>query len=193
MAIATETTGIDIITLQPRIVSIFFFLSQHSLSGNAVSASLIDHMLNFPKTAFTVSARHTLVVGKKAGKHIEGPYRTWLASQHPRRSGSVSHSAGMAAIDADAKSTEPAVVQEALIQYVVLRKDLWTDLNWPLGSVVAQACHAATAALWLSRNEAETQRYCAPGALEHMHKVEMFTDWFVAARGSCCLGERRVN
>lgn len=60
---------------------------------------------------------------------------------------------------------------EVLLQYVVLRKDLWKDLNWPLGSIVAQGCHAATAALWLSRDEAITQQYCSPENLDHMHKV----------------------
>jgi len=58
-----------------------------------------------------------------------------------------------------------------LVQYVVLRRDLWAELGWPLGSVVAQACHASTAALWLSREQAEAAAYCAPGNLDHMHKA----------------------
>ena len=57
------------------------------------------------------------------------------------------------------------------MQYVVLRRDLWADLGWPLGSVVAQACHAATAALWLSREEPATASYCAAESIDHMHKV----------------------
>ena len=61
--------------------------------------------------------------------------------------------------------------EDTLLQYIVLRRDLWTELDWPLGSVVAQGCHAATAALWLSRAEAATQQYCAPENLDHMHKV----------------------
>lgn len=48
---------------------------------------------------------------------------------------------------------------------------MWTDLSWPLGSVVAQACHASTAALWNSRSDAATGEYCAPDNLDHMHKV----------------------
>lgn len=58
-----------------------------------------------------------------------------------------------------------------LLQYVILRKDLWTDMKWPLGSIVAQACHASTAALWLSQHEEFTQTYCKPENLDHMHKV----------------------
>lgn len=71
---------------------------------------------------------------------------------------------------------------DPLLQYVVLRRDLWTDLGWPLGSVVAQGCHAATAALWLTRDSATTQQYCAPENLDHMHKV--------GAGGQCVKGER---
>ena len=58
-----------------------------------------------------------------------------------------------------------------LVQYVVLRADLWKDMDWPLGSIVAQACHAATAALWDSRKEPSSQQYCSPAQLDHMHKV----------------------
>ena len=58
-----------------------------------------------------------------------------------------------------------------LVQYVVLRADLWKDMDWPLGSIVAQACHAATAALWESREEPASQQYCSPAQLGHMHKV----------------------
>jgi peptidyl-tRNA hydrolase len=60
---------------------------------------------------------------------------------------------------------------EPLLQYVVLRKDLWKEKNWPLGSIVAQGCHAATAALWLSKDQPTTQTYCAPENIDHMHKV----------------------
>ncbi|KAK9831398.1 hypothetical protein WJX81_001157 [Elliptochloris bilobata] len=60
---------------------------------------------------------------------------------------------------------------DPLVQYVVLRRDLWSELGWPLGSVVAQACHAATAALWLSREQPETATYCAADFIDHMHKV----------------------
>lgn len=57
------------------------------------------------------------------------------------------------------------------MQYVVLRSDLWKSLDWPLGSIVAQACHAATAALWLNRGDSHSQAYCADSNLDHMHKV----------------------
>ena len=61
--------------------------------------------------------------------------------------------------------------EDVVLQYIILRRDLWTELGWPLGSVVAQGCHAATSALWLSRDSPVTQQYCSPERLDHMHKV----------------------
>ena len=66
-----------------------------------------------------------------------------------------------------------ATAPEDLVQYLVLRKDLWTSLNWPLGSIIAQACHASTAALWLNKESVATEAYCAGHNLEHMHKVSL--------------------
>ncbi len=81
-----------------------------------------------------------------------------------------------------------------IVQYVVLRSDLWKSLEWPLGSIVAQACHAATAALWLRRNEENSLAYCADSNLDHMHKVLLkthpgacFTDSSLAWALSNCL------
>lgn len=71
------------------------------------------------------------------------------------------------------KSAAASVPAEDLVQYVVLRKDLWDSLKWPLGSIIAQACHATTAALWLSRDSVETSAYCSEETLDHMHKVSM--------------------
>ena len=72
--------------------------------------------------------------------------------------------------NATAGSAE-AAPSDPILQYVILRKDLWKELKWPLGSVVAQGCHAATAALWLSKDQKITQTYCAPVNIDHMHKV----------------------
>jgi hypothetical protein len=77
--------------------------------------------------------------------------------------------AAAAAAPAVAAAAPPP--EDTLLQYVVLRRDLWTELEWPLGSVVAQGCHAATAALWLSRDAATTKEYCAPQHIDHMHKA----------------------
>ncbi|MBN3325615.1 RL7L protein, partial [Atractosteus spatula] len=56
-----------------------------------------------------------------------------------------------------------------LVQYVVVRADLVRTLAWPLGAVITQACHAATAAIHLNYNDPDTQEYLAE--LDSMHKV----------------------
>jgi peptidyl-tRNA hydrolase len=68
-------------------------------------------------------------------------------------------------------STTPPELQ--LVQYVVLRRDLWRELGWPLGPVVAQGAHAATAALSqaLRSNNEHAHRYCSPENVAHMRKV----------------------
>jgi hypothetical protein len=58
---------------------------------------------------------------------------------------------------------------DVLVQYVVLRRDL-ADA-WPTGSVVAQGCHAAVAAVWEHRDHPDTAAYCAPDNLDRMHKA----------------------
>uniref|UniRef100_A0A3P8SUH4 peptidyl-tRNA hydrolase n=1 Tax=Amphiprion percula TaxID=161767 RepID=A0A3P8SUH4_AMPPE len=56
-----------------------------------------------------------------------------------------------------------------LVQYVVVRSDLVHQLSWPLGAVITQACHAATAAVHLHYGDPDTQRYLEE--LDSMHKV----------------------
>ncbi|XP_071400450.1 putative peptidyl-tRNA hydrolase PTRHD1 [Centroberyx affinis] len=56
-----------------------------------------------------------------------------------------------------------------LVQYVVVRSDLVHKLAWPLGAVITQACHAATAAIHLHYGDPDTQQYLAE--LDSMHKV----------------------
>ncbi|KAM8952612.1 putative peptidyl-tRNA hydrolase PTRHD1 [Pelodytes ibericus] len=57
----------------------------------------------------------------------------------------------------------------SLVQYIVLRRDLQTTLGWPLGALVAQACHAATSAIHLYYQHPHTQEYLQE--LDTMHKV----------------------
>lgn len=59
---------------------------------------------------------------------------------------------------------------QILVQYLVLRKDLsQAPFSWPAGAVVAQACHAATAALHLHRDHPHTAAYLRE--LGRMRKV----------------------
>ena len=55
-----------------------------------------------------------------------------------------------------------------LIQYVVVRKDLIGALQWPVGAVIAQACHACSAVMFTYHDDPVTQQYTAD--LDNMHK-----------------------
>mmetsp|Transcript_21027 Transcript_21027/g.31354 ORF Transcript_21027/g.31354 Transcript_21027/m.31354 type:complete len:129 (+) Transcript_21027:817-1203(+) len=57
---------------------------------------------------------------------------------------------------------------DTVVQYVVVRRDLLKK-GWGTGPLMAQACHASTAALWLSRNTKWTASYT--NDLDNMHKV----------------------
>ncbi|EDL01370.1 putative peptidyl-tRNA hydrolase PTRHD1 [Mus musculus] len=62
------------------------------------------------------------------------------------------------------------VEPQILVQYLVLRKDLsQAPFSWPTGALVAQACHAATAALHLHRDHPHTAAYLRE--LGRMRKV----------------------
>jgi peptidyl-tRNA hydrolase len=61
---------------------------------------------------------------------------------------------------------------DPIVQWVVLRRDLWGGASgWPLGPIVAQACHASAAALFAHLDDPDTQAYVAPNAIDGMHKV----------------------
>lgn len=60
---------------------------------------------------------------------------------------------------------------DPIVQYIVLRRDLWAEQGWPLGPLIAQACHASVAALWLSRDDPDSQQYVSEAHLDSMHKV----------------------
>ncbi|XP_065366136.1 putative peptidyl-tRNA hydrolase PTRHD1 [Calliphora vicina] len=56
-----------------------------------------------------------------------------------------------------------------IVQYIIVRSDLKSALNWPLGAVIAQCCHAATAVMHLHADDDATKSYLAD--LDNMHKV----------------------
>ena len=43
--------------------------------------------------------------------------------------------------------------------YVIVRRDLMSTLNWPLGALIAQTCHAVSAVLWTYRDDPNTMDY----------------------------------
>lgn len=78
---------------------------------------------------------------------------------------------GSTAPEATAAATVSS--EEAVVQYVVLRRDLIDA--WPLGSVVTQGCHASVAAVWSHKDDPHTVEYCSPGNIDFMHKVKAST------------------
>ena len=62
-----------------------------------------------------------------------------------------------------------------LVQYVVVRSDLLTTLSWPVGAVIAQACHACTAVAHVYQEDENMQRYLSD--IDNMHKVGLV--WFI--------------
>lgn len=89
----------------------------------------------------------------------------------PPRASMNADAASASAPDAAAAAGEEGAKEavDVLVQYVVLRRDL-ADA-WPLGSVVAQGCHAAVSAVWAHRDHPDTAAYCAPDNLDRMHKA----------------------
>ncbi|KAI0230276.1 putative peptidyl-tRNA hydrolase PTRHD1, partial [Lamellibrachia satsuma] len=57
----------------------------------------------------------------------------------------------------------------AMVQYVVVRSDLLHTLNWPVGAVITQACHACSAVIHMFHDDPNTQAYLVD--LDNMHKV----------------------
>ncbi|PSN57060.1 putative peptidyl-tRNA hydrolase PTRHD1 [Blattella germanica] len=57
----------------------------------------------------------------------------------------------------------------SLVQYVIVRGDLLKKLGWPVGSVIAQACHACCAVTHMFHDDPQTQEYLKD--LDNMHKV----------------------
>lgn len=67
--------------------------------------------------------------------------------------------------------------EDYLIQYVLVRGDLAKNLKWPLGAVIAQACHACVAAIHLFQQDPHTQAYL--NDLNNMHKAVLEVSSFL--------------
>ncbi|GBG68626.1 hypothetical protein CBR_g3167 [Chara braunii] len=122
----------------------------------------------------------------RAGDHIDGCAMPAVMVDGDRKMAAVAEgptAAEAAVVAAPADKALGEAAQEGgdplseaasaplLVQYLVLRKDLVENMGWSIGSVVAQACHAAVAATWLSKDDALTQRYCSDSNIDHMRKV----------------------
>ncbi|EOD14912.1 hypothetical protein EMIHUDRAFT_197562 [Emiliania huxleyi CCMP1516] len=77
----------------------------------------------------------------------------------------------MAEAAAAASPTPDAAGEDTLVQFIILRRDLLKTMEWPVGSVVAQACHASLAVIWENRADASVAAYLSPENIASMHKV----------------------
>ncbi|VDD92286.1 unnamed protein product [Enterobius vermicularis] len=73
--------------------------------------------------------------------------------------------------DDDAKAFEKMPPTDPRVMYLILRRDLLEKLKWPIGALVSQGAHAATACLWKFRDDPEVLSYMSN--LEHMRKVTL--------------------
>jgi len=60
---------------------------------------------------------------------------------------------------------EEIVKSDPIVQYIAIR----SDLKWPKGALISQACHAAVAAIHLNYTDPETVNYL--NNLDSMHKI----------------------
>lgn len=58
---------------------------------------------------------------------------------------------------------------ERIVQYVIVRGDLSKTLQWPIGAIIAQCCHATTAICYETKDDADTKEYF--NDMDNMHKV----------------------
>ncbi|XP_003746123.1 putative peptidyl-tRNA hydrolase PTRHD1 [Galendromus occidentalis] len=56
-------------------------------------------------------------------------------------------------------SKETVKSAERIVQYILVRSDLFTKLKWPKGAVMAQACHASNAVLHMFRDDTHVKEY----------------------------------
>lgn len=61
-----------------------------------------------------------------------------------------------------------------IVQYVIVRKDVLKTFKWPVGALIAQACHACTAVIHVFYQNSDTQSYLKD--LDRMHKVILEVD-----------------
>lgn len=73
---------------------------------------------------------------------------------------------------------QKSVMAGAVVQYVIVRGDLLSQLGWPVGALIAQACHACTAVTHMYHEDEHMKAYLSD--LDNMRKVvlEVHTNWF---------------
>ncbi|GFZ46914.1 hypothetical protein JCM24511_04135 [Saitozyma sp. JCM 24511] len=83
--------------------------------------------------------------------------RTTLGRSHPDLGAPFLHTRHGARLLMSASQDPPKPT--GLVMQIILRRDLLTELKWPVGPLLAQSAHASTAVLHLHRDHPDVQRY----------------------------------
>jgi hypothetical protein len=143
----------------------------HSAPLSAVNTQQVRNLVFLPATSRT-------------GHHCNGPD---LRQSQPFLAAASSSARMSAKLSGSDKQDSPILAQTdrgpertsasedgnsgQIVQYLVIRKDLVDVDKWPLGALLAQASHAAVAAVWLNKEDPATIEYCSGKNLDNMHKV----------------------
>ncbi|SCP05158.1 peptidyl-tRNA hydrolase PTRHD1, putative [Plasmodium ovale] len=65
--------------------------------------------------------------------------------------------------------------ENTIVQYVLVNKEI-LDKKWPLGSIIAQACHACIAVIAENFDDQVVKEYVSPENINNMHKVILKID-----------------
>ncbi|KJP86951.1 hypothetical protein AK88_03350 [Plasmodium fragile] len=60
--------------------------------------------------------------------------------------------------------------ENPIVQYILVNKEI-LDKKWPLGSVIAQACHACVAVIAENQEDQVVKEYLCAEKINNMHKV----------------------
>ena len=74
-------------------------------------------------------------------------------------------------MSASMEGNDDKTTNDPLTQYVVVRRDLWRDKGWSIGSICVQVAHASVAAIADFPEREETKQYVSLKNLKSMTKV----------------------
>lgn len=115
-------------------------------------------------------ATRTLAAAAWSSPQRRRPLFVSPSSSAPARAGILVSAARVSRM-AESRADDP------IVQYIIIRRDLRGEKGWPLGSLVAQACHASVAvvASALGASDDATREYVHETNVDTMRKVVLET------------------
>ncbi|KAI4837385.1 peptidyl-tRNA hydrolase PTRHD1 [Plasmodium brasilianum] len=65
--------------------------------------------------------------------------------------------------------------ENTIVQYILINKEI-LDKKWPLGSIIAQACHACIAVIAENIDDQIVKEYISAEKINNMHKIILKVD-----------------